>query len=95
MSGPFEIELDHVQLAEPEPLAGRGGIWVSLGHRQLRIGVEAVSVSTLDARADRLRAAGFGVRWDDALSNVRRLYTDDLVGADDLVGNRVELLERG
>ena len=95
MSGPFENELVATRGEWQKTYAGRCGSWGSLGLRQLRSGGDAVSVSTLDARADRLRAAGFGVRWDDALSNVRRLYTDDLVGADDPFGNRVELLERG
>ena len=82
-----------VEVAKPEPLQARGGVWFE----QLHIGVEqdfaparkahpALRVDNLDAVAARLSAAGREVRWDDALPGVRRFYTADPWG------NRVELL---
>jgi catechol 2,3-dioxygenase-like lactoylglutathione lyase family enzyme len=82
-----------VEVEKPEPLRGRGGVWFE----QLHIGVEpdfaparkahpALRVEDLDGLAERLRAAGAQVQWDDALPGVRRFYTADPWG------NRVELL---
>ena len=39
--------------------------------------------------ANRLEAAGFEVRWDDALAGVERFYSEDPFG------NRLEFLEGG
>ena len=50
-------------------------------HPALRVEPEG-----LDAIAGRLRAADVELRWDDALTGVRRFYTDDPWG------NRIELL---
>jgi catechol 2,3-dioxygenase-like lactoylglutathione lyase family enzyme len=86
------------ELDKPEALAGRGGAWFALrSGQQLHVGVEedfapaskahpAFVVSDLDALAERLAAAGCAVRWDDALPDVRRLYTADPWG------NRLELM---
>jgi len=82
-----------VEVATPEPLQARGGVWFE----QLHVGVEqdfaparkahpALRVDDIDAVADRLAAAGRRVDWDDALPGVRRFYTADPWG------NRVELL---
>ena len=82
-----------VEVEKPEPLRGRGGVWFE----QLHVGVEqdfaparkahpALRVDDLDGVAERLRAAGARVQWDDALPGVRRFYTQDPWG------NRVELL---
>ena len=82
-----------VEVAKPEPLQARGGVWFE----QLHVGVEqdfaparkahpALRVDDIDAVADRLAAAGRRVDWDDALPGVRRFYTADPWG------NRVELL---
>ena len=82
-----------VEVAKPEPLQARGGVWFE----QLHVGVEqdfaparkahpALRVDDVDAVADRLAAAGRRVDWDDALPGVRRFYTADPWG------NRVELL---
>jgi ubiquinone/menaquinone biosynthesis C-methylase UbiE/catechol 2,3-dioxygenase-like lactoylglutathione lyase family enzyme len=88
------------EVAKPEPLAGRGGVWFGLGTEQLHVGVEQpfaparkahpalrVAPGELDVLAARLTAAGVAVRWDDALPCVRRFY------ADDPWGNRIELVE--
>jgi catechol 2,3-dioxygenase-like lactoylglutathione lyase family enzyme len=87
------------ELAKPEALAARGGVWFAIGdHRQqLHIGVSAdhaparkahpaFATSDLDALAERLAAAGHEVRWDTELPGVRRFYVDDPWG------NRLELL---
>jgi catechol 2,3-dioxygenase-like lactoylglutathione lyase family enzyme len=88
------------ELLKPPDLAGRGGVWFRCGDQELHVGVErdfapalkahpALAVSAaveLDALATTLDAAGFEVRWDDAIAGVRRFYTADPWG------NRVELL---
>jgi len=82
-----------VEVAKPEPLQARGGVWFE----QLHVGVEqdfaparkahpALRVDDVDAVADRLAAAGRRVDWDDALPGIRRFYTADPWG------NRVELV---
>jgi hypothetical protein len=87
------------ELAKPEPLRGRGGVWFSVGAQQLHIAVEEsftparrahpalrVEPHALDTLAERLVTADATVEWDDALPGVRRFYTHDPWG------NRVELL---
>ncbi len=87
------------EVAKPEPLRARGGVWFALGAQQLHVGVEEPfaparkahpalrgTAGTLDAIAERLAAAGADVAWDDALPGVRRFFTSDPWG------NRVELL---
>ena len=82
-----------VEVDKPEPLWSRGGVWFE----QLHVGVEqdfaparkahpALRVEDLDGVAERLRAAGARLQWDDALPGVRRFYTADPWG------NRIELL---
>ena len=88
-----------VELEKPEPLRARGGVWFSLGEQQLHVGVEEpfvparkahlalrVGADELDRLAERLRASGAGVLWDDALPGARRFYCEDPWG------NRIELL---
>jgi catechol 2,3-dioxygenase-like lactoylglutathione lyase family enzyme len=87
------------ELAKPEALRGRGGVWFALGEQQLHVGVEApfspalkahpairVSLARLDALASRLAAAGAEVLWDDSLPGERRFYSRDPWG------NRIEFL---
>jgi catechol 2,3-dioxygenase-like lactoylglutathione lyase family enzyme len=87
------------ELAKPESLRARGGVWFGAGPGQLHIGVEEgftparkahpalrVSGDGLDRLADRLAAAGSKVTWDSSLDGVRRFYTEDPWG------NRLELL---
>jgi catechol 2,3-dioxygenase-like lactoylglutathione lyase family enzyme len=81
------------EVEKPEPVRGRGGVWFE----QLHVGVAedftparkahpALRVEDLDGLAERLRAAGAPVQWDEALPGVRRFYTADPWG------NRIELL---
>ncbi|MCC7019809.1 MAG: VOC family protein [Ardenticatenales bacterium] len=86
------------EVAKPAALAGRGGVWFALDDgRQVHLGVEAGFVAAakahpafvandIDAVADALRAAGYGVAWDDGLAPRRRLYVGDPFG------NRVEVV---
>lgn len=85
---------------EPKPpvLAARGGCWFSGVDVHIHLGVDpdfqpsakahvALRVVGIDVLASALCAAGRPVQWDDELSPVRRLHTEDPFG------NRVELLE--
>jgi catechol 2,3-dioxygenase-like lactoylglutathione lyase family enzyme len=87
------------EIAKPDPLRARGGVWFAVGAQQLHVGVAedfaparkahpAFGASDLDALAARLAAAGARVVWDDELPGVRRFYTEDPWG------NRVELVGR-
>jgi catechol 2,3-dioxygenase-like lactoylglutathione lyase family enzyme len=88
-----------VEIDKPPLLQGRGGVWFALGAQQLHIGVAEpftpagkahpalrVTPGRLDQLAERLSAAGAPVRWDEALPQYRRFYTEDPWG------NRIELL---
>jgi catechol 2,3-dioxygenase-like lactoylglutathione lyase family enzyme len=81
------------EVAKPESLRGRGGVWFE----QLHVGVEedfrparkahpALAVENLDELASRLSAAGSRVEWNEEIPGVRRFFTFDPWG------NRVELL---
>jgi catechol 2,3-dioxygenase-like lactoylglutathione lyase family enzyme len=92
--GPEEIE-------KPPALRLRGGVWFSVGHQELHVGVEepftpatkahpALRVADLDALRARLQGAGATIVEDDGtIPGVRRFSTTDPFG------NRIELLERG
>jgi catechol 2,3-dioxygenase-like lactoylglutathione lyase family enzyme len=88
-----------VEVKKPRPLQARGGVWFSVGHQQLHIGVEEpfsparkahpalrVAPDQLDVIAERLEAAQAKVAWDNEIPGVRRYYTEDPWG------NRLELL---
>jgi catechol 2,3-dioxygenase-like lactoylglutathione lyase family enzyme len=88
-----------VEVAKPEALAARGGVWFSLGAQQLHIGIDEqfsparkahpglrVAADSFDALAERLAAVGVSVTWDHDVPTVRRYYTQDPWG------NRIELL---
>ncbi len=88
------------EIAKPAPLAARGGVWYAIGDLQLHLGVAedfspatkahpAFRVRDAAAVAERLREAGFAVRWDSALPGSTRFFTDDPFG------NRVEILQTG
>ena len=91
------------EVAKPEPLRARGGVWFALDPGQLHIGVQEpfaaarkahpalrlTDAAALEALAARLAAAGAPVRWDAELPAVRRFYTEDPWG------NRLELLAPG
>jgi catechol 2,3-dioxygenase-like lactoylglutathione lyase family enzyme len=88
-----------VEVEKPEPLRERGGVWFRCGDQQLHVGVEEpfapagkahpalrVTAGEIDVLAERLSHAGEQVRWDDALADVQRFYSQDPWG------NRIELL---
>ncbi|WP_373355235.1 VOC family protein [Pseudoroseicyclus sp. CXY001] len=86
------------ELAKPEALAGRGGLWLRAGEAELHLGVEApfapakkahpcFAVPDLGRLAAALEAAGRPVRPDDSIQGRRRIFTEDPFG------NRVELME--
>ena len=90
--------LDFGEVAKPPVLAARGGCWFRGHGIELHLGVEqdfrparkahpGMLVRHLDAWADRLRAAGAPVRFDDDFPGMRRFYTEDPYG------NRLEFLE--
>ena len=87
------------EVAKPEPLRGRGGVWFQAGAQQLHIGIEVpfeparkahpalrVLPADLDVVAQRLLAGGADVIWDENLPGVRRFYSEDPWG------NRLEVL---
>ncbi len=86
------------ELPKPPALAARGGLWLKADEDELHLGVEqdfrparkahpAFAVRDLDAVAEKLRAAGAAVDFDEAIAGLRRFYTMDPVG------NRIEFLE--
>jgi catechol 2,3-dioxygenase-like lactoylglutathione lyase family enzyme len=88
------------EIEKPSPLRQRGGVWFTLGNQQLHIGVDEqfvparkahpalrVAPGELERLADRLKAAGAEVRWDEELPGVKRFFTYDPWG------NRIELLD--
>ena len=87
------------EVAKPESLRARGGVWFAVGSQQLHIGIEDsfsaarkahpalhVEGDALDVLAVRLTAAGVEVSWDTALPEYRRFSPTDPFG------NRLELL---
>ena len=89
--------LGMTEVAKPETLAGRGGVWFRHDTTEIHLGVETpftparkahpgLEVDDLDAVAGRLEAAGHPVIWDDGFPGRRRCYVDDAFG------NRVEIL---
>ncbi len=90
------------ELAKPELLAARGGVWFRAGAQELHVGVaesfvpatkahpalRVSSAAELDRLAARLEAHGIDVRWADAdeIPGVMRCFVDDPWG------NRVELV---
>lgn len=89
--------LGWTEMPKPAALQGRGGLWLQAGESQVHLGVEtdfrparkahpAFAVDDLDGLAERLRAAGSPVRFDDAIAGRRRFYTEDAAG------NRLEFL---
>ncbi|RYG91554.1 glyoxalase [Loktanella sp. IMCC34160] len=80
--------LGMTELPKPEALAGRGGLWLRAGEVELHLGVEepfsparkahpCFRVPDLDDIARRLVVEGHEVRWDTALTDRRRFFTDD------------------
>jgi catechol 2,3-dioxygenase-like lactoylglutathione lyase family enzyme len=86
------------EIAKPEALHGRGGVWFERGALRLHLGVDrefrpatrahpAFQVPDLTAMTRHLDARGIAWREDVDLPGLRRVYVDDPHG------NRVELLE--
>ena len=93
----YGVALGLREIAKPAPLAARGGVWYAVGDLQLHLGVAedfspatkahpAFRVRDAAAVAERLRDAGFAVRWDTALPGCTRFFTDDPFG------NRIEII---
>jgi catechol 2,3-dioxygenase-like lactoylglutathione lyase family enzyme len=86
------------EVAKPPVLAARGGCWFRGFGIELHLGVEpgfrparkahpGLLVHGLDDWAERLRAAGAPVRYDEDFPGMRRFYSEDPHG------NRLEFLE--
>jgi catechol 2,3-dioxygenase-like lactoylglutathione lyase family enzyme len=86
------------EVAKPEPLRARGGVWFECGEQQLHIGVDdefrpalkahpAFAVAAYDELLSRLREAGVEVESEEGIAGVRRSYVRDPWG------NRLELVE--
>jgi catechol 2,3-dioxygenase-like lactoylglutathione lyase family enzyme len=89
--------LDFEEIPKPPALAARGGCWFRGHGIELHLGVEqdfrparkahpGFLVADLDALAQRLRAAGAPVAFDDGIPGVRRFHSADPNG------NRLEFL---
>ena len=87
------------ELAKPEALRDRGGLWLALDRAELHLGVEAdfvparkahpgFVVGDIDAVAAQIEAQGLTPRWDDRLEDRRRFF------AEDPFGNRLEFLQK-
>jgi catechol 2,3-dioxygenase-like lactoylglutathione lyase family enzyme len=85
------------EVAKPESLRARGGVWFRVGAQQLHVGVEqefapagkahpAFAVSGYDELVARLRSAGVETVADDSIPGRRRSYVADPWG------NRIELV---
>jgi catechol 2,3-dioxygenase-like lactoylglutathione lyase family enzyme len=93
--------LGMTEMAKPNALAERGGLWLRGGQANLHLGVEtdfrparkahpAFAVASLEAAIAALRNAGLTPEPAEALPGVRaRCFVADPFG------NRIELLERG
>src|SRR5438046_6222954 len=86
------------EIEKPETLKSRGGVWFSLGARQVHLGVEdnfkpatkahpAFLVSNLKTLAEVFRAHGFPVIDDELLPGYDRFHSKDPFG------NRLEFLK--
>ena len=86
------------EIAKPETLAGRGGVWFQCGEQQAHLGVDprfvpqhkghpALLVADVARMRARLAAAGAPVIEDELLPGYERIYTFS-----DPFGNRLELL---
>ena len=87
------------EVAKPESLAGRGGVWFQTDSFQLHLGVDpkfrpaekahpAFLVTDLLPLAENLDSSGTAIEWDDNLEGYKRFY------ARDAVGNRLEFMQK-
>jgi len=83
---------------KPPLLAAHGGRWFESGEAHIHLGIEdgfrpaekahpALVVEGLDGLVGALAAAGYPVKWDDEMPEVRRCFVADPFG------NRIELIE--
>ena len=95
----FFRHLGFREVAKPDALARRGGVWFEAGRAALHLGVEtpfaparkahpAFEVDDLASLVARLTAAGIETRPDADLPGIRRVFVEDPFG------NRIELIER-
>jgi catechol 2,3-dioxygenase-like lactoylglutathione lyase family enzyme len=84
------------ELPKPPVLAARGGCWFRAGAQELHVGVEdpfaparkahpGLVVEGLDELAERLRAAGHDVSYDESVPGTKRFHVADPFG------NRLEV----
>lgn len=87
------------EIAKPDALAGRGGVWFTAGAMGVHLGVDpaftparkahpAFVVPDLDVARERLVSRGFDCADDVPLPGVRRFFTADPFG------NRIEIVTR-
>jgi catechol 2,3-dioxygenase-like lactoylglutathione lyase family enzyme len=89
------------EIAKPEPLRARGGLWLQVGPQQLHLGVEAdfhdrsrarehvaYEVDDLEAWRRKLGAAGVAVKAGEEVPGFVRFELRDPFG------NRLELLQK-
>ena len=85
------------EIAKPEPLTSRGGLWIRHGDAEIHLGIEepfaparkahpGLVVQDLDDLEDRLRTAGYEIRPDAPIYGMRRFHVSDPFG------NRIEFL---
>ncbi len=86
------------ELAKPESLAKRGGVWFTTGEAEIHLGVEedftpakkahpAFLVDNIEELARQLTDAGHDVIRDRSLEAYKRFYVHDAVG------NRLEFMQ--
>lgn len=89
------------ELEKPEALRARGGVWFTVGNRQLHLGVESPGVARettrahvayettkYDAMRTRIERAGVAVKESETIDGLRRFELRDPFG------NRVEIVGR-
>ena len=90
--------LGMTEIPKPPVLAARGGCWFQSEAVRLHLGIDqdfrparkahpGLRVTEIEAYAERIRARGAKVDWDDDLPGHRRFYSEDPVG------NRLEFLQ--
>src|SRR4051812_45813208 len=83
--------LGMTEVAKPERLRARGGVWFRAGAAEVHVGIEdgfrparkahpGFAVADVDVLAEAVEAAGRLVEWDDAIPGLRRFHTADPVG---------------
>jgi catechol 2,3-dioxygenase-like lactoylglutathione lyase family enzyme len=86
------------EVAKPEPLAGRGGVWFERGPVKVHLGVESefrpalkahpgIVVDDREALVARLSAAGYEIVTGPEVFGQIQIYTNDPFG------NRLELMQ--